>query len=339
MPISVVCNGCQKRLKAPDSAAGKRTKCPACQTVIQIPAAGASTGKESWTVKTGTGDSYGPVTKSELDQWVKEGRLDDECQVLKEGAPQWQWASDVYPELAAASQPGQPAASDPFGQAANLPGQTPANPSPLGQASQPMGFPQQGQFGQAAAFPSQSFPAQPYSTPTQPSFASSNPYASGSVAGRAQARAGDASAGIITIAVINFVLSAINLFCGIAATVAAIGGAALFGSIGGEGAAAGKAIGGIWFVLFIIVAILYFVMGVLLLMGGIGLLKRANWGRVLTLICAGLAGVGALFQVFGIINGNFSSIVGFLLYAGYCVAAFVVLLSKGANRAFSQGRR
>ncbi len=48
-----------------------------------------------------TGEEYGPIPKRELDQWHQEGRLTADCQVLKEGAAQWQWASDVYPNLAA----------------------------------------------------------------------------------------------------------------------------------------------------------------------------------------------------------------------------------------------
>lgn len=37
MPISVECPACGKRLKAPDSAAGKRAKCPQCGKPVQIP--------------------------------------------------------------------------------------------------------------------------------------------------------------------------------------------------------------------------------------------------------------------------------------------------------------
>lgn len=38
MPIQVVCQSCQGMFNAPDSAAGKRAKCPTCGGVIQIPA-------------------------------------------------------------------------------------------------------------------------------------------------------------------------------------------------------------------------------------------------------------------------------------------------------------
>ncbi|MBW3539868.1 MAG: hypothetical protein KY476_06330 [Planctomycetes bacterium] len=39
MSIKATCSGCGKVLKAPDSAAGRRAKCPACGAPIEIPAA------------------------------------------------------------------------------------------------------------------------------------------------------------------------------------------------------------------------------------------------------------------------------------------------------------
>jgi len=55
---------------------------------------------DKWYLKTEDQTQYGPVPKAELDSWVAEGRLTARCQVLREGDPQWQWASDVYPQLA-----------------------------------------------------------------------------------------------------------------------------------------------------------------------------------------------------------------------------------------------
>lgn len=37
MPIQVVCPSCSSKFNAPDAAAGKRTKCPKCAGVIEIP--------------------------------------------------------------------------------------------------------------------------------------------------------------------------------------------------------------------------------------------------------------------------------------------------------------
>ena len=55
---------------------------------------------EGWFLKTEEGDDYGPVSQGELDAWHAEGRITAECQLLREGSDQWQWASDVYADLA-----------------------------------------------------------------------------------------------------------------------------------------------------------------------------------------------------------------------------------------------
>ncbi|QDU23319.1 zinc ribbon domain-containing protein [Urbifossiella limnaea] len=41
MPIPVVCANCQTRLNAPDAAAGRKVKCPKCQTVMPVPGTAA----------------------------------------------------------------------------------------------------------------------------------------------------------------------------------------------------------------------------------------------------------------------------------------------------------
>ncbi len=43
---------------------------------------------------------YGPVPRAELDDWVTQGRITADCQLLLDGADQWQWATDIYPDLA-----------------------------------------------------------------------------------------------------------------------------------------------------------------------------------------------------------------------------------------------
>ena len=52
----------------------------------------------AWRIHTHDGHRYGPVEKSELDQWVAEGRLTANCQVSNGEGP-WQSASDVFPVL------------------------------------------------------------------------------------------------------------------------------------------------------------------------------------------------------------------------------------------------
>ena len=129
MPIDLQCPGCGERLRVADESAGKNAKCPKCQAVFPVPAAGTSGASSStsfgpeprraepvatpaappgvsatgpmWRMKTPTGQSYGPVSRQELDSWVAEGRISADCQVLAEGSEQWQWARDVLPALAA----------------------------------------------------------------------------------------------------------------------------------------------------------------------------------------------------------------------------------------------
>jgi phage FluMu protein Com len=42
MPISVSCTNCSATLRTPDTAAGKKIKCPKCQTILSVPVAAAS---------------------------------------------------------------------------------------------------------------------------------------------------------------------------------------------------------------------------------------------------------------------------------------------------------
>lgn len=113
MPIEIACPGCHKRMRAPDAAAGKHVKCPACQGPIVVPAARPAPPVERWTLLTENDQQFGPIPRGELDQWFAEGRISAQCQLLKEGAPSWQWASEIYPSLAQAAAP-QPVA-DPLG--------------------------------------------------------------------------------------------------------------------------------------------------------------------------------------------------------------------------------
>jgi len=51
-------------------------------------------------MKTPEGQQFGPISRSELDGWVAEGRVTSDSQILQEGGAQWQWAKDIYPVLA-----------------------------------------------------------------------------------------------------------------------------------------------------------------------------------------------------------------------------------------------
>src|SRR5205085_12322442 len=42
MPIDVTCPNCKATLRAPDASAGKKIKCPKCETITEVPAAAQS---------------------------------------------------------------------------------------------------------------------------------------------------------------------------------------------------------------------------------------------------------------------------------------------------------
>jgi len=50
-------------------------------------------------LRTDNGQAYGPITRSELDTWVQQGRVSATAYVAQEGAAQWQRAGEVYPQL------------------------------------------------------------------------------------------------------------------------------------------------------------------------------------------------------------------------------------------------
>lgn len=111
MPLEIDCPACLRKFRVPDSAAGKKIRCPKCQGAIEVPgraavavedaskpALAAGSGRE-WYLKDEEGNNYGPVSRAALDQWLTDGRITADCQLLAVGSQQWQWASDVYPEL------------------------------------------------------------------------------------------------------------------------------------------------------------------------------------------------------------------------------------------------
>jgi len=124
--IDLSCSSCGQRLRVPIEHAGKRAKCPKCGEVLQIPAAGttpapqtsqttdattpasqpstagkATTAAADWYLKIPEGDTFGPVSRSELDRWRQEGRVDADCH-LAQGEPHvWRPATEVFADLAA----------------------------------------------------------------------------------------------------------------------------------------------------------------------------------------------------------------------------------------------
>ena len=58
---------------------------------------------DRWHMQGPDGGQYGPVTRADLDQWVRDGRVNAQCQLLQEGWTTWQPAAQVYPQLSGGS--------------------------------------------------------------------------------------------------------------------------------------------------------------------------------------------------------------------------------------------
>ncbi|MEX0820369.1 MAG: hypothetical protein WD070_12285 [Pirellulaceae bacterium] len=106
MAIETICKGCARKLRVGDEYAGRKARCPHCKTVYTVPSADADLPHEpsgapgGWRLRTKDGAVFGPVSKSELDGWVQEGRLDSTSQLQQYGEETWRPASEFYPSLA-----------------------------------------------------------------------------------------------------------------------------------------------------------------------------------------------------------------------------------------------
>jgi phage FluMu protein Com len=126
MPIELPCTGCGQTLRVPESAAGKKARCPVCSQINEIPLSqggeGASFPKledgpiavplsspeknpfdepdsEHWYLRLPSGDEYGPVDRMELERWVTEGRVTDDCLVRSGPYQKWISAPEVFPQI------------------------------------------------------------------------------------------------------------------------------------------------------------------------------------------------------------------------------------------------
>ena len=104
MTIQTRCPHCKSTFRVPDNAVGKNTKCTNCKQPFTVAAMIAPATSEKWHAKSSDGSEYGPADKSEIDQWVTEGRITHEWQLLRSGDASWAWAYDFYPELLPAAE-------------------------------------------------------------------------------------------------------------------------------------------------------------------------------------------------------------------------------------------
>ena len=78
--------------------------CNTIYTVANAPATAADVpvaeaGAEQWRMRAPEGQTYGPVSKKDLDGWISEGRVTADCELHCEGTGLWQGAAEVYPVL------------------------------------------------------------------------------------------------------------------------------------------------------------------------------------------------------------------------------------------------
>ncbi len=377
MPIQIICTGCQAKLKAPDTAAGKKIKCPKCQTVVSVPATPGENGAlaksstaagrlptptkpEQWFLQTPDGSQYGPVARDELDQWFSEGRVSPECQLLKQGSAQWQWAPELFPALSqlaatAASagsvmHGGAPAAASPLTPLSSAG----AFAGPLGSVS--LGTPALSPLGStypssATTLPSFTSGTAPTSSPfSSPAIGSANPYATSAAVGSYggyggyQPRSGPHPmvivAGIfhilagfwngivfIALAVLGFILLAgggmAAAFGANAEEVEAQGAAGVLATVGVIGAV----------VLFLLAAVML-AYSIFQISTAIGLFRRRRWARVASFVFAGLGIVAMFFYLVGAVSLEPISILSLFFELAYVIVVFIAMCLPDATRDF-----
>ena len=162
---------------------------------------------------------------------------------------------------------------------------------------------------------------------------------------RRSRRRGSGAGSITGVGVISIILGSLSLLCGICFMIVGIVGAgAAGGRFGpnvmpfGQGAIAGIAI---------VISLVILILGVLYLIGGIGVLQRRNWGRIVTLVSAGFSGVFGVLQIIGVVVNLaspvpmeakvFQVLVNFaaaLVFFAHCIMSFMVLLNSDNAREF-----
>ena len=94
------CTQCQQKLLVPPGR--ERVTCPKCNASLSVRTKETKAVRKpptkKWYVHTSGGDEFGPVDRSEIDQWVEEGRIEADDQLLRDGWDEWKWAQEVFPQ-------------------------------------------------------------------------------------------------------------------------------------------------------------------------------------------------------------------------------------------------
>ncbi|MFT5301673.1 MAG: phage FluMu protein Com [Mariniblastus sp.] len=104
MSIEFTCPHCNSLLRVEDANAGKRARCPNCSVINRIPGERVDTTpvppvSQQFFIDSVAGQTYGPVTQQELDQWVEEGRVSADCLIRATGQRDGRSAASYFPQL------------------------------------------------------------------------------------------------------------------------------------------------------------------------------------------------------------------------------------------------
>ena len=381
MPIQITCPGCQVKLKAPDTAVGKKTKCPKCQTIVSVPAngsqaaavtktpataAGAPAGKpDQWFLQTPDGSQYGPVPRSELDQWYTEGRVSADCQLLKEGQSQWQWATEQYPALSQTA----PATSGATGASTSSIGAAPGSAaggfspltplSPVAKPADPFGLAPLGTpglsplGGSPIASPSSSVATLPSFTtgtapgPFAPTPTSVNPYSApaaggyGTYAGSYPRRSGPHALAIVSgilsilMGIWNSVVGLIVIGLGFFALIGGGTAAAATASDRAENAAGLMAIFGALGAFLILIGLLPLGYGIAQGCTGVGVIRRRQWARIVTFVFCVLCFMNMCIHVLGILTLSPYSFLVFFVDLVFITLQMIAMCLPDVTRDFT----
>jgi hypothetical protein len=151
------------------------------------------------------------------------------------------------------------------------------------------------------------------------------------------------SGAVTGVAIANFVFGGLVILFGLCGFLAALVEAS-------EGWRPGGGLTGAGFAVFLVIDLFVLIWAIGAIVAGVGVINRRQWGRVLALILGGIAGVKSLLAIFLMFmimgspaRGPFDDdrflglMVLFmlaLLYLGYCIWTYVVLLSSRYSAEF-----
>jgi hypothetical protein len=148
------------------------------------------------------------------------------------------------------------------------------------------------------------------------------------------------SGAVTAVGVINLVLGGLTVICGLIFMFAA---AWIFGAgktvegefqkaivkAGGQPVEV-EAAGGLAGLLAgaaVVIGVIFVLIAVLQILAGVGVLNRRQWGRIITLVLGAIAGIFALLSLLSIGANPLNALLGVLIYGGYCVFVYIVLLN------------